>query len=676
MTDTLHDAQTLSTRYLGLLAEGGWLPMVVFAVLGAVLMVVRDRAPERSVTVRSLGVALFVGCAAWGVWNVWDQRAIFDDAFVTFHYIDNFMQGKGFVFNEGEYVEGYTNPLWAFLVTLGHMATGLEIPLVAVIFNVIVYVGLIATALPVAHAISGRPVNALPIAASLLAAQVSIGAYATTGMETLFGAWLVLGAAGLLHRGEDRHIAGAGLLLALAVVHRLDHAVFWCAGVLAVAFTLWHRPADRRIRPVLLYLAPTVLILVHLAWKYSYYGDILPNTFYAKAGDSWRMDQGFVYGFTYLLGTHGWIALPIAFVFVLMPRRYRETGAIRLFIGSSIVVWLVYLLKVGGDFMYGRFCIPLVPLIAVAAQAAIYEARANAARIALAAGLMATFNGVDIIKQGGGHYFGQAHENRVYPIRTFLPVRIGHGSWSDGNLFNRYFADRGIDAHLGTCCIGMVGYYSGLRVMDFHGLTDADVARMEIGDRSLPGHEKYATPQMMRDKGVQIARGAVFDMPRFVNELGSLSARGPEGRFKKHKWRLIAYDPDLVAEIREKAPEVRFRDMPSWLDQYLGTLYRKDREQIREELDGLKIYYFDHNDDPGRLAAIQTYVDGGPPPPVPASEWGRYHKWKRAEEKAGRPVTVPPPPRPDRQAPESPPKPETPPKPDEPVPPAPAPPTP
>ena len=35
-----------------------------------------------------------------------------DDAFISFRYVRNLLEGNGLVFNPGEYVEGYTNFLW------------------------------------------------------------------------------------------------------------------------------------------------------------------------------------------------------------------------------------------------------------------------------------------------------------------------------------------------------------------------------------------------------------------------------------------------------------------------------------------------------------------------------------------------------------------------------------
>ena len=41
-----------------------------------------------------------------------------DDTFITLRYAKNILEGRGFVFNEGERVEGYTNFLWLMIITL------------------------------------------------------------------------------------------------------------------------------------------------------------------------------------------------------------------------------------------------------------------------------------------------------------------------------------------------------------------------------------------------------------------------------------------------------------------------------------------------------------------------------------------------------------------------------
>ncbi|MEM6807075.1 MAG: hypothetical protein AAF696_37080, partial [Bacteroidota bacterium] len=38
-----------------------------------------------------------------------------DDAFISYRYLDNFIQGEGLTFNKGHRVQAYTHPLWLFI---------------------------------------------------------------------------------------------------------------------------------------------------------------------------------------------------------------------------------------------------------------------------------------------------------------------------------------------------------------------------------------------------------------------------------------------------------------------------------------------------------------------------------------------------------------------------------
>jgi len=63
----------------------------------------------------------------------WSNRFIQDDAFISFRYADNFVQGNGLVWNPGEKVEGYTNFLWTILIS---------IPLYLIVSSICVFYGL------------------------------------------------------------------------------------------------------------------------------------------------------------------------------------------------------------------------------------------------------------------------------------------------------------------------------------------------------------------------------------------------------------------------------------------------------------------------------------------------------------------------------------------------------
>ena len=51
-----------------------------------------------------------------GIILAFKLRWLTDDCFVTFRYIKQFWAGNGLVFNPGERVEGFTHPLWLFML--------------------------------------------------------------------------------------------------------------------------------------------------------------------------------------------------------------------------------------------------------------------------------------------------------------------------------------------------------------------------------------------------------------------------------------------------------------------------------------------------------------------------------------------------------------------------------
>ena len=83
-----------------------------------------DARPARLGLLLALASALALA-SSWGY-------CLQDDAFISFRYGRNLVDGHGLVFNPGEAVEGYTNPSWTVL-SAGLIALGLspELPIIA-----------------------------------------------------------------------------------------------------------------------------------------------------------------------------------------------------------------------------------------------------------------------------------------------------------------------------------------------------------------------------------------------------------------------------------------------------------------------------------------------------------------------------------------------------------------
>lgn len=610
----------LAVRYADLLQlHGPRMAVAMLFVSGCMVLAERDERWKGPVGAGLLGAALLLGAS-----EVRRQASVFDDAFISFRYIRNLLAGNGMVYNTGEYVEGYTNPLWCLLIAGVSALTGIEIPLAAVVLNVLVYLGLIAAAYRFGLRLS--PDRPIPLAACLIAVQMSITAYATTGMETLFGALLVLmGAWALSEPGRQRAIA-AGVIFALAVVHRLDHALFWVAGFLAVGVGALREGWREVLRTWAGYLVPVLLVVLYLACKVAYYGDLLPNTFYAKEAHGLRADQGLLYFLTFAAGSHAQLLLVPLLAFLWLARRTHL--ALVSFVVLASGAWFVFLLKVGGDFMYARFCLPLFPLLLVCAAAGAWRLADRWMRVLATASLAASLGGMMMIPRAGKmHHWGQANESRVYPLMALSPLRVGHPAADQGLLFHELFTERGIDVYLGSCCVGMVGYYAMQPLLDFHGLTDAKIARKPMDrTRRLSGHEKMASVDEVRARGVRLARWEGRD-PEHLRDVARV--RFPGRRVYIPGWSFVTWDDALMERLDREVPELEVTHFPTWLDTYLKGIDSKSERELRADYTWFKAYYFDHNQDLRRENVIRAKL--GEPLRKPKRKRKKGNKAQRGE---------------------------------------------
>ena len=202
------------------------------------------------------------------LYSAWNLRWICDDAFISFRYAENFAQGNGLVFNVGEAVEGYTNFLWTLVLGLLSLL-GWEMEIASVLLGVMSWaVALVGLAL--------RPDGTIRLCAPLMAACcLHLRIFATSGLETMafFAAivWLING----VLAGSPRRVAALGVLAALI---RPEGALFALVGALSLRIDSEDYGSTVK---ALFWLF--VGVLPWLIWKLWFYGDVLPNTFYAKA---------------------------------------------------------------------------------------------------------------------------------------------------------------------------------------------------------------------------------------------------------------------------------------------------------------------------------------------------------------------------------------------------------
>jgi hypothetical protein len=522
---------------------------------------------------------------------------ICDDAFVSLRYARNLAHGAGLVYNAGERVEGYTNFLWTLLLglaaALGARAPdALDVPVAAAMALGLFFFGLLVLLLAeLSRRLFGTAGRLhLPLAACCLVLNQQARSWATSGLETSLLALLVLAGYGLfVVRKSAAGSLGAGTALAAAALTRPDAALFPAAVLLHWAL-LTRRRTERRVwlQDGAALLAPLLVLgLPHLLWRLWYYGRLLPNTFYAKSADQPYWSQGLVYVGLFLFAFHLVYLVPFVVWRVLRPGQAEPRREAVVLGGLIVLVHVLYVTRVGGDFMFGRFLVPVLPLVYVLVEALLRSVPARRARgLLLAAALVATALPVPI--------FAPQHQIRgIVEERDFYSLR---DRWprNKGRILHHFLADLPVKVEIGGAQC-QVAYYSELPfVVDGYGLTNATIAHLPVERRGRPGHEKVASVELLRRLGVD------FSVAREPDEYSGL-ALGPV------RLAVLRYERPVMEALQGRSG-VRFVDFPAYLDRAAASLEGRDPGQVARDLEGFRSYYFAWNADPQRLEAIEGWL--------------------------------------------------------------------
>ena len=440
-------------------------------------------------------------------------RFTVDDAFITFRYSKNLVEGRGLVFNPGERVEGYTNFLWTLLMAVP-LKFGWGIEAFSRLATLLSAMACIVLTFRLGRQVGGSERSGV-LAALFLGVNATFILFATSGMETLTQTALLLGCTviALDHERELPRVGalfGWSALATLAVLVRLDSAV----AVVAVGLVWIHslhrsgnslRAIARRFSVVL--LLPMATVLPWMVWKVSFYGHIFPNTFYAKSSSSSFNPMGLIYLGVFVLSFL--YVIPVIALIAKMRSLLASFGG-RMVI-AIVILWCVYIAVVGGDWMDFRFMIPVMPAL-FAAFAAVAVDSSPAWRKAIVA---------SCVIGGLGHvgFPGMANVDGLPTVRL-LSVKPPPNWVSEGEYLHRYFPgglDRQNQVTIAVVAAGAIPYLSELPAIDMVGLTDATVARSGHvipypSGFGKPGHLRMARISYLRNRGVNLVLGIPVTM--------------------------------------------------------------------------------------------------------------------------------------------------------------------
>lgn len=417
--------------------------------------------------------------------NAWEC----DDAYITFRTVDNFVNGYGLRWNVIERVQTYTNPLWMLVVSIIYYFTR-EIYYTSILLSIAVS---LAAVLLFYFKLCASYKSAI-LGLIVLSCSKAFIDFTTSGLENPLLYLLLVGFFDQYYKSVPnlKTFFILSLCIGLSVTTRMDSILLFFPAVL---YSFWQLRSKKSILVFLLGFSPFILWEIFAIW---YYGFPFPNTAYAKLFLGFSEIEKMVQGGYYFINsikhdpvTLVIIGLAIGFSWL----SFRSQKDYRCFYHAcGIILYLLYILLIGGDFMSGRFfAVPflsaVILFVIIKPKILPYQATVKLV-FALSALIFSIFwpyspivNGIQYHKSNSSliDRHGIADERNFYYSGTGLLCNLCNQHVDIYNLISlgKRIREKTVKVYV-YGSIGFVGYYAGPQtfIVDQNALSDSLLAHL------------------------------------------------------------------------------------------------------------------------------------------------------------------------------------------------------
>ncbi|MDZ4763666.1 MAG: hypothetical protein SGI73_03880 [Chloroflexota bacterium] len=435
-----------------------------------------------------------------------------DDAFITFRYSRNLVEGQGFVYNAGVQTLGTTTPLFALVMAAAGALTGREdYPTYAILVSALADAGSAVLMFLIARRlIESDWIAALP-AALWTISPMSV-TFAIGGMETSVNIlWMIAAFAVYILRGRDWLI---GVFAALGLLTRVD-AALWIAPLFAhqLVTMVFNRSLGTSLLqrlPLQTWIACALVLLPWIVFAWGYFGTPIPNSVTAKRY-AYLIEDGAALAqmlrtyanvfFTFdSFGSIGVMATGIiglvcsAFAF---PYALRKTGRA---LPLLIYAWLYFLVFAAlNPLIFRWYMAPPLPALIVGIVIGAWAILAPLNRRALQIGIVGALGGLCLFTSVNGWTLHPDHgADRPAPRMAWHAIELLYQQMGE-----HLRDDVGATAQtrIASGDIGAVGYFSRATIVDTVGLVTPELTRYYPVDPALiaPGQNYAIPPALIAD---------------------------------------------------------------------------------------------------------------------------------------------------------------------------------
>jgi arabinofuranosyltransferase len=503
--------------------------------------------PEETNSVNLKTVSAIVLCSIF-IYLFLATTWVCDDAFITFRSCDNLVHGYGPVWNTVERVQAFTNPLWMFLVS-GVMLFGihpyyasLAISLAACLVLLILWFRKLQD-----------PLRVFFLFVLVISSKAFMD-YTSSGLENPLS-YLLLGlfyASFLEGFSGDKELRKADLyfyflISSLAFFNRMDTLLLYLPAVICL---LVKGIRQFRFSVIRIFLIGTLPASLWLIFATLYYGSPFPNTFYSKVGIGVPDSVVFKQGIAYVLNNINFdpitlLTVGLSIALAIYARRLHLILA-----SAGALLYVLYTMKVGGDFMAGRFLAAPFLLAALTIAVIVREQKALIAALGLLV-IYSVFAPLSPVKvdpeydqawnwrlQNGVHDERGAYHKGTNLLFYDPFKRLRDRDWKVNGMegMSLRYSDRNAKVEWD---VGILGYHAGpdKYVIDVFGHGDPLLARLPASDmfyfefsignprRDIPegylescetGENRIVDPELREyyDRLLRLTRGPIFDLQR------------------------------------------------------------------------------------------------------------------------------------------------------------------
>lgn len=426
--------------------------------------------------------------------------SLFDDAMISMRYAWNFSHGNGLVWNSGEYVEGYSNFLMTLVMSLFTSLLDKRTAVLGVqLLGVFTVLGVAIVAKSLFNRI--RENNFLSKGVFVLVlSYYPLSYWSLMGMETgLLSILLLLAvfqSVCWLHTKNESQLFFSFIFFGLAFLTRNDALIYSAITLVYYIILSVYIKDFSSVKSILLSgLILGFFVVSQTVFRWLYYGDILPNTYYLKVDQVpflIRINDGLVYSWNFIKSNN------LLLILALFGSLFRSNSK-KIYFLILILFAVAYQIYVGGD-AWGRwrFMIPVIPLTMILSTLFVKDV-------------------IDFILEKSQKSFTKNIKEPVFLIffaiicylTTFpylneirLKVQLSDVIYNQNNI-NKSVALNAIlmpQATIGVFWAGSIPYYTDRYAIDFLGKSDLYIARtypllpsefVWLQKITIPGHNKY-----------------------------------------------------------------------------------------------------------------------------------------------------------------------------------------